>query len=147
MGVWSRLFGELSKGGLVLSALVAVLGVAASVFVYRAGQRELGLCLAGFTSLLASPISWSHHYVWVVPLAFVLLRHRSLPRWLRIVGGVYCLWIIVGPFKFLAGGNGEELRYGLAEHLVDDGGVALGVAFLVLALVWGVRAVRRPLGV
>jgi hypothetical protein len=38
MGAWARLFGELSKGGLVLSAVVAVLGIAAAVLVHRAGH-------------------------------------------------------------------------------------------------------------
>jgi alpha-1,2-mannosyltransferase len=47
MGAWARLFGELSKGGLVLSAVVAVIGIAAAVLVHRAGRVSLAICVAG----------------------------------------------------------------------------------------------------
>jgi hypothetical protein len=41
---------------------------------------SLAICVAGLTSLLASPISWSHHYVWIVPLTVVLRSAHDLPR-------------------------------------------------------------------
>ena len=30
----------------------------------------------GFGSLLASPVSWTHHWLWVVPLLFVTVSRR-----------------------------------------------------------------------
>ena len=33
-----------------------------------------GVALCGVAGLLASPVSWSHHFVWIVPLAVVLVR-------------------------------------------------------------------------
>ncbi len=44
---------------------LAVLLVAAGW--WRRGDRVLGTCLAALAMLLASPISWSHHWVWAVP--------------------------------------------------------------------------------
>ena len=36
---------------------------------WRRGDRVLGTCLAALAMLLASPVSWSHHWVWAVPIA------------------------------------------------------------------------------
>ena len=48
----------------------AVLTVAA--VLWRDGARDAGLCLAAAAMLLASPISWDHHWVWGVPALLVL---------------------------------------------------------------------------
>lgn len=141
MGAWARLFGELSKGGLVLSAIVALIGIAAAVAVHRAGHAALAICLAGLTSLLASPISWSHHYVWIVPLTVVLLRGRTLALPVRIVGLFYAAWVWAAPFQALPGGDGAELRYTAGQQLIDNAGIAMGLAFLLLCA--GYAVVRR----
>ncbi len=109
MGAWARLFGELSRGGLVLSAA----GGGAGHRLRRCwctgrAEHALAICLAGLTSLLASPISWSHHYVWIVPLAVVLLQDRHLARGLRVFGLLYVIWVVAAPFKQLPGGDGVE---------------------------------------
>jgi alpha-1,2-mannosyltransferase len=50
------------------AALAAGLaGLAVSVLAGRRGHELLGLVTCGATGLLVSPISWSHHYVYVVP--------------------------------------------------------------------------------
>ena len=45
---------------------------------WRRGDRVLGTCLGALAMLLASPVSWSHHWVWAVPVALALWE-RS--RW------------------------------------------------------------------
>ncbi|MFP5417269.1 MAG: glycosyltransferase 87 family protein [Actinomycetes bacterium] len=140
MGVWARLFGELSRGGLVASAVVAVAGIAVAVVVHRAGQERLAICLAGLTSLLASPISWSHHYVWIVPLIVVLAMDAELALSVRVLGLFYGVWTLHAPFKQLPGGGGAELSYSLGHQVVDNAGVALGLVFVALC---GALATRR----
>lgn len=130
MGMWSRLTGQLSGGGLALSALVVVLGVWAAVLMHRHGQVTLAVCLAGLTSLLASPISWSHHYVWLVPLAVVLWKERDLPGYLRRPGLAYAAWGMVAPFMWLPNGNNVELSYLPWQQLVDNIGIVAGVCLL-----------------
>lgn len=140
MGAWARLFGELSRGGLVLSAIVAVVGIIVAVLVHRAGQAPLALCVAGLTSLLASPISWSHHYVWIVPLTVVLLTGRALALPVRVVGLLYAAWVWIAPFQALPGGDGAELRYTAGQQLIDNVGILTGIGFVLLC---GVLSVRR----
>ena len=53
-------------GPLALAVLVVGAGW------WRRGDRVLGTCLAALAMLFASPISWSHHWVWAVPVALVL---------------------------------------------------------------------------
>ena len=130
LGVWNRLTGEASRGGLVLSALVVVLGIWSAVLMHRHGQARLALCLAGLTSLLASPISWSHHYVWVVPLGIVLWQARDLPGYLRWPGLGYAVWAALAPFMLLPMGGELELGYNLWEQIVVNIGVFAGVLLL-----------------
>ena len=140
MGLWARLFGELSQGGLVASAIVAVAGIASAVLVHRAGEERLAICIAGLTSLLASPISWSHHYVWIVPLVVVLALHHELARSVRVLGLLYGVWTQHAPFKQLPGGDGVELTYSLGHQVVDNIGVVAGIAFVAWC---GALAARR----
>jgi len=142
LGVWTRLMGEASRGGLVLAALVAVLGIVAAVLMHRVGEVPLALCLAGLTSLLASPISWSHHYVWIVPFGIVMLKNQRLPLYIRVPGLFYSIWTAFAPFKQLPGDNNAELTYPPMHMLVDNLGVYTGVGILVACVVaahtpWG----------
>ena len=67
--------------GLVLSAVVAVAGVWAAMLWHRLGDVRLAVNLCGVAGLLASPVSWLHHFVWVVPLAMSLVERRRIgPR-------------------------------------------------------------------
>jgi alpha-1,2-mannosyltransferase len=143
MGVWTRVTGSEGTAGLLLSGLVLVLGLVAGVRAHRAGEPELGICLAGFTSLLASPISWSHHFVWVVPLAVVLIQRKALPLWFRAFGLGYSLWLAVAPFMWMPGGARVEFDYTWFQQLVASVGMLAGVAMLALALV-AVPAKRSP---
>lgn len=151
MGMWARLFGELSRGGLVASAVVALVGIASAVLVHRAGEERLALVVAGLTSLLASPISWSHHYVWVVPLLALLVLDRGLNLSLRVAGILYGIWVAAAPFKVLPGGDGVELTYAPWQHVLDNLGIIWGFGFIVACgtLAWRARrgdstALRRP---
>lgn len=52
---------------LALAIVVVVAGLATAVAASRRGLELLGIMLCAVTGLLDSPISWSHHWVWVVP--------------------------------------------------------------------------------
>jgi alpha-1,2-mannosyltransferase len=43
-------------------------GLALAALAARRGGDLLGILVAAFTALLASPIAWTHHWVWVLPL-------------------------------------------------------------------------------
>lgn len=135
LGVWARLTGAASGGGLVLSLAALALGIWAAVRVHRGGRVELAVCTAGVASLLASPISWGHHYVWLIPLGIVLWRGSDLPAWFRWSGLVWVAWGLVAPYMWLERGGNVELTYTFWQEIVVNAGVVGGVVFLAAAAV------------
>ena len=129
---------------LVLCVFVVVAGVVAAVGMSRIGQPALGICLAGIASLIGSPIAWSHHYVWVVPLTLALLGATGLPRWFRGYGLAYSVWVIAGAWRLLPHAGGVEFSYAWWQHAVDDLGIVAGIVLLVLGVVVTRAEFRRP---
>ena len=71
---------------LVLAVVIGVAGVTCAAIVDRAGHRMVGVLTCALTGLLVSPISWDHHWVWIVPAtvaaAVYAVRARStVARW------------------------------------------------------------------
>ncbi|MFF4824957.1 glycosyltransferase 87 family protein [Streptomyces sp. NPDC001312] len=71
-GLVARLLGEPSPGLAWMLPAVAV-AAAGLWLACRVRRERWGVLLTGLTALLVSPISWSHHWVWCVPLIAVLL--------------------------------------------------------------------------
>jgi alpha-1,2-mannosyltransferase len=78
---------------LVAAVVVGIAGLATSILASRRGHELLGLVACAATGLLVSPISWSHHYVYVVP-ALVLAAYG--PR--RLGYRILCAALVVGLF-------------------------------------------------
>ncbi len=57
---------------LACSAFVAVAGLAAAALLHRAGHQVPGWIACALTGLLVSPVSWDHHWVWIVPVLVLL---------------------------------------------------------------------------
>ncbi|MBA8795784.1 alpha-1,2-mannosyltransferase [Friedmanniella endophytica] len=141
-GAWLRDFGlgrASSLSGLAVCGLVALLGVVVGVVWLRRGDAPTAVVLGGVATLLASPVSWSHHFVWVVPLGLVLFRLRGHPV-LRTIGFVFVGWVVAAPFKVLPRGGDVELTYRWPADLLASITPILGVLLLVAA---GLAA-RRP---
>jgi alpha-1,2-mannosyltransferase len=75
---------------LPLAVVVAVAGLALAACAQRRGDEALGFSLCALTGLLISPISWTHHWVIVIPallLAAVRLYQSDTGnRWVRMLG-------------------------------------------------------------
>ena len=130
--------------GLVLSAAVAVAGLWAATLWHRLGDVRLAVNLCGVAGLLASPVSWLHHFVWVVPLAMSLVERRPigrrrLPTWYLALGWVFVGWIVVAPFTDLPNGADVELQWTWSQHLL-----ASITALAGLVLLAGAILIARP---
>ncbi|MBO1419536.1 glycosyltransferase 87 family protein [Streptomyces sp. FH025] len=72
--------------GLIATALVGTLGLGVAVLAGRSARvlrraDAWGAVATAFTALLVSPISWTHHWVWCVPLiALLVAEARTLAR-------------------------------------------------------------------
>ncbi len=66
---------------LAAALMTGVAGLAVAAWAHRRGHRMAGVMCCAMTGLLVSPISWTHHWVWDVPLltwlAATTWRRRS----------------------------------------------------------------------
>ncbi|WP_426902284.1 glycosyltransferase 87 family protein [Streptomyces sp. BH106] len=71
-----------AEPGLLWAVPALVVAVAGLYAARTAGTPARGVVLAALTALLVSPISWSHHWVWCVPLiAVVWAEGRRRMAW------------------------------------------------------------------
>jgi alpha-1,2-mannosyltransferase len=138
LGVFVRL-GDSSRIttviGLGIAAVVGLLGTLVAAHWWRLGRRVFAVALAGLTTCLVSPLSWTHHYVWILPFA-VALFGPGLPRWVRYLGGFWVVWVSAClPLAALPYGRAVERRYDGLQQLVANLGPLLGV-LLVAGLAW-----------
>ena len=100
-----------------VAAVVAVIaGLATSIAASRRGHELLGLVACAATELLVSPISWSHHYVYVVP-ALVLAAYGPRRLGYRILGAV----LVVGLFGWWPLPIGSQGGYDPKARLLPRG--------------------------
>ncbi|WP_347178552.1 glycosyltransferase 87 family protein [Streptomyces iconiensis] len=157
-GVAARLLHTADPGGLwgALALVVAVLGLGSAVAAMLAGQRRLphahawAASACAVTALLISPISWSHHWVWCVPVVVLLgaeAQRRASRRWLAgtvVAGVLFCSYALWWVPRVPGSDNPPELRQNGGQMLLSGIYPAVGVAFLVLTAVVAARALRKP---
>jgi alpha-1,2-mannosyltransferase len=94
-GALSRLAGsDVPAVWAVVALLTLALGVGAIRAATRAGDRAAALVAAQMIGLLISPISWSHHWIWVVPVVvWALLGPAAGDRRVQWLAGA---WLVAG---------------------------------------------------
>jgi len=126
----------------LLTALFAVGGLALAAWAYRVSSPLLAMLLCAATGLIISPVSWVHHYVWIVPLLAWLALAADRPR-----GGQW--WALGLAVLFWAAPvwrvPDQQTGYGGPLVLLAGNSFFLAmVAFLVLTAVLLARRARSP---
>ena len=145
LGVFFR-FGDSSRTttllGLAVSGVLAVLGCLVAAHWWRNDEKVFAVALVGLTTCLASPLSWTHHYVWILPMAMAVLS-PGLPRWARYIGGFWVVWVCLClPLAVLPYGGGRERQFDVVQQVVANLGPILGV-ILVVGLAWQLVVTTR----
>ena len=60
----------------IAALLTGLAGITVAAWAHRRGRRLTGVTCCGITGLLISPFSWTHHWVWAVPLLAAPGRYR-----------------------------------------------------------------------
>ena len=121
---------------LAISIPVCVAVLLVGVACWRAGDRVLGLGVASLAMLLASPVSWSHHWVWAVPLALALWE-RS--RWAAVAWSAV---FVARPILWPPWGEHREYAWSVLDHVVGNAYVLAAVT--LAACLAGSVARSRP---
>jgi alpha-1,2-mannosyltransferase len=145
LGVFYRL-GDSSRTttllGLAIAGIVALLGALVGAHWWRAGEKVFAVALVGLCTNLASPLSWTHHYVWILPMAVAVLR-AGIPTWARWVGGFWVVWVCAClPLAVLPYGGGRERHFDALQQVVANIGPIVGAA-LVAGLAWQLVVTTR----
>jgi alpha-1,2-mannosyltransferase len=127
----------------VMTAVVVVgLVIVAARRALRASQPGLALVLVAIAGLLASPMSWSHHWVWCVPALLVLAdlgRVHRIPRWLAITGLVLFL---ISPHALLPHHGAAGEHWALWQQAIGAGYVLWALLLLSAAAAAGHQWLR-----
>jgi alpha-1,2-mannosyltransferase len=87
-------YGPLVLGGIALTAVLAVLAWRA---VGGASDRLAAIVIVQLFGLLLSPISWTHHWVWLIPLMIWLLHGPMRARLgARVLGWGWLALTLIG---------------------------------------------------
>ncbi|MEV5610257.1 glycosyltransferase 87 family protein [Streptomyces sp. NPDC052225] len=117
------------------AAVTGALGLAVAVAAALRGRQAQAVLACAATALLVSPVSWSHHWVWCVPLTLFVWesgRHRAA-AFMALIFCSYALW-------WVPHGHGRpELHQDGGQLALSALYVGAGCAFLALC---GVRLWR-----
>lgn len=136
-GAMTRLAGEQpTLAWFVVAGVVTLAMLLVAVRAHRRGHRLLGVSLAGLAMLVASPISWNHHWVWVVPMAVALWPLS------RLVTAAWAAVFVSGCIFWPPHALGREVLWTPSDHVV--GNAYLLAALAVTAYAWHATATRPP---
>ncbi|MFJ1705743.1 glycosyltransferase 87 family protein [Kitasatospora sp. NPDC088346] len=160
-GAVARLLHSADPGTLatLASACVALAGLAVAGWAHRSGRwtpraEAWGVCCAAVTAVLISPISWTHHWVWCVPMLVLLAaeaaHEHSRPtavrrlRWRPIFGATLLAFLSFGMWVVPHKGD-LDLHLPPLHQFPADVYPIVGICFLALGAL-RVTARRRAAG-
>ncbi|WP_051468389.1 glycosyltransferase 87 family protein [Actinomadura oligospora] len=120
----------------VISVVVAVAGLAVAALWARRGDWLGATAVTGVTGLLVSPISWAHHWVWVLPALVLLVRDGR-----RVAAACAYVLFVLSPLWWTPhDGTDREWGFHWLTTAVANCYLLSGVAFLVYTAL----ELRRP---
>jgi alpha-1,2-mannosyltransferase len=137
----------------VLSGLVLLIALVAAWSLMRRPHGEVrALGVVVLAGLLSSPITWTHHWVWWPVIAAAVWQTGSIAgagwrRWCRAFVGVFSVVLLLGPVWWMPHGGDREFHRNLAQAVIGELYVELGLvalATLAIGAVLSVRSVPLP---
>ncbi|MGV9367900.1 glycosyltransferase 87 family protein [Amycolatopsis sp. NPDC003731] len=139
-----------SKAAMGIGFLLAVPALWLLLRFHRKGQALAAMLVTAFWTLLISPISWTHHWVWVIPLIVLLVSRlpKTTPKtaWKRWVGtGLVAFVFVSCVLLILPNGRNVELHWKVWQNVLGDAYILMPVVLaLALILRWGLlRRARK----
>ena len=120
---------------LAVAAVVGIIGVIAIFRVARADRPLLTLGLTACLTLLVSPVSWTHHWVWCAPFLFTaaIASYRTRDRRAFAFSCAGLLLFVVSPQWWFPATENRELGWGLWEQLIGGAYMWTALGLLIAA--------------
>ncbi|HEV2783132.1 MAG TPA: glycosyltransferase 87 family protein [Actinophytocola sp.] len=141
-GIVQRFAGH-GAGTLVTVAVLSALCLAAAAVVvhrlHRRGEHLGALLVTAFCGLLVCPVSWTHHWVWMVPLvAFLVPRVLRGSAWARVALAAIPVVGTGWEFFVVPSGAHVELHWSVLEAVPGNAYVlaALALASFAVMRLW-----------
>jgi len=106
-------------------------GLWAAAWAYRTSSVMLGVLVCAVTGLIVSPITWSHHLVWIAPIVLWLSLADDRPAFGRCWSALAIVWFWFGAIWRTPHGNGVELHDSFAQMLIGNSYTIAMVLFVV----------------
>jgi hypothetical protein len=136
-----RLLGGSGHAGpwlLLVLVVVGGTGLVVAALLGRRGDWLGAAAVTGTTGLLVSPISWTHHWVWVLPALVVLMRGGTASR--GAAAGAYLLFALAPMWWTPHPGGPGEPGFHWLTTLPANCFLIAGLAFLAYMTVCACRA-------
>ena len=141
----------------VIVFTVGAVGLAVAAGAYRRSSPVLGLLVVEATESLASPVSWSHHFIWMVLLVAWLALAEDRPRYGEWYAAGVAVLLWAAPYWWVPHGPGVTFAGRGWLTPVSD---CLALLFVVIVVgagyrvgrsvferpVWGRRRAMAPWG-
>jgi alpha-1,2-mannosyltransferase len=108
--------------------------------------------VTAFWVLLASPVSWSHHWVWAVPLIVLLISRlpQTTPAtaWKRWLGAAAVIGVFVScVLLILPNGRNIELHWVVWQNVLGNAYILMPLVLAVVLMVrWQLQRRREIRG-
>src|SRR5580704_6650898 len=118
--------GHIGAWWIIIPLAFAVISLTAAAILARRQDWLGATAVTGTTGLLVSPISWAHHWVWILPALVLLVRNGH-----RITAAIGYLLFALAPFWHTPHSGGpREYGFHWLLTLVANCFLIAGLAFL-----------------
>ena len=141
VGITDRLLGHTisTPTTFILVAVIAAIGLLIAVGAYRESSPILGFLVIETAESLASPVSWSHHFIWVVLLIAWLALASDRPAHGEWSAALVAVVFWAAPFWWVPHGPHVQFAgHGWSMLLADS----FFIVFAVILLGSTVRIIR-----
>ncbi|MFI5716799.1 glycosyltransferase 87 family protein [Nocardia sp. NPDC051750] len=120
-----------------LLAAVALVALAVVAIRRTGAPPMIALAVNAVVALLISPISWSHHWVWVAPTLLAMAGYATTRPWQQARGwyaaaAATAVVFVLAEHNDLPGNDGRELDWSVWEKVVGNGYVWFSLLLVVL---------------
>jgi alpha-1,2-mannosyltransferase len=85
---------------LAIAAVVLTVSMWIAARLYRAGERLLSVTVTGLTAAALSPMTWTHHWVWLVPVLVYFVHRAQVNRWWWLAAAALFATLGSWPYRF-----------------------------------------------